>query len=155
MPKRIGAKKRIVLTDDEVIQVEKLSAVLNTEQIANFFGIHPRSFDNILARDQNVRDAFDKGRSKALALVGGMLLKKALDGNLTAQIFFMKAQGGWRDQNQQVELTGKGGGPIETKDLTDDPVGVITRRIAGIASRIGAIEATEKPKRIGGEISSP
>jgi hypothetical protein len=103
----------------------------------------------MLSRDQKVRDAFDKGRAKALAMVGGKLLQKALDGNLTAQIFFMKAQGGWRDQNQQVELTGKGGGPIETKDLSDDPLGVITRRIAGIASRIGAIEVVEgsEPKR--------
>ncbi len=146
---------RFVFEDEEVKQVEKLSSVLNQEQMAHFFGMSPSTFDKIISRDQRIRDAFDKGRAKALAMVGGKLLKKALDGNLTAMIFFMKAQAGWRDQNQQVELTGKGGGPIETKDLSDDPIGILSRRIAGVASRIGAIDVVEQLERPRGELPSP
>lgn len=154
-PKLLKQRLQLTLTDEEVTQVEKLSSVLTTEQIAHFFGVSPRTFDNMLARDEDVREAYDRGRAKALAMVGGGLLKKALGGNLTAMIFYMKAQAGWRDQNQQVELTGKGGGPIETKDLTDDPIGAFTRRIAGIASRIGAVEVTEQPKRERRQLPSP
>jgi len=153
-PREYIPRIRTTLTEEEVEQVEKLSSVLNTEQMANFFGIQPRLFDDILARDQFVRDAYDKGRATALAAVGRGILQKALEGNVTCMIYYTKAQGGWRDQDQKLELTGKGGGPIETKDLSDDPLGVITRRIAGIAARIRAGEVVEELEPARKQISS-
>lgn len=46
------------------------------------------------------------------------LLQNALDGNVTAQIFWVKVRCQWRD-NTQIEITGKDGGAIEIK--TDTP----------------------------------
>lgn len=149
-----NAKKRISLTEEEVEQVEKLSSVLTVDQMANFFSISADNFHKILGRDQFVRDAYDKGRATALAAVGRGILQKALDGNVTCMIYYTKAQGGWRDQDQKLELTGRGGGPIETKDLSDDPVGIITRRIAGIAARIRAEEVVAELEPARKQISS-
>lgn len=141
MPVKEGRK--LVFTPDEIEQAEKLSSVLNQQQMAEFFGVSERKFKDAKKDQPELGEAYSRGRSKALARVGGGLLQKALEGNLTAQIFYLKTQGGWREKDR-VELTGKDGGPIATKDLTDDPVGIISRRIAGIAARLGATEIAAK-----------
>jgi hypothetical protein len=55
------------------------------------------------------------------ARIGAGIVRAALDGNLTAAMFYMRTQGGWSTRH---ELTGKDGQPIDviaalsTADLT-------------------------------------
>ena len=52
--KNKGGRPMIVLTDEQKKELETLAAVLNTEQIADYFGISRRVFFNILERDDEV-----------------------------------------------------------------------------------------------------
>lgn len=140
MPVKEGRK--LMFTDEEIEQIGKLAGVLNKEQIAAFFGVSSDTLNERMKDQEGVREQIESGRSKAQALVAKGLLQKALDGNLTAQIFYLKTQAGWREK-ESIEISGKDGGPIETKDLTDDPVGILHRRVVSIASRLGAVEVIE------------
>jgi hypothetical protein len=85
------------------------------------------------------RTEMDIGKARANATVAKGLFSSATKGNLGAQIFWMKSQAGWREV-QSIEHTGKDGGPIETKnvsDLTDD-------ELLRIASSRGARAAAKK-----------
>ncbi len=62
------------------------------------------------------------GKSKAIAKVAETLYKKAIGGDTTSIIFFLKSQAGWTDR-QHVELTGANGGPMQSiTTVTSDPV---------------------------------
>lgn len=65
----------------------------------------------------------ETGRVKANAKVAMTLYSKALSGDTTAMIFWLKTRARWKE-GQSIELTGKDGGPIRTgpqpADLTDE-----------------------------------
>ena len=61
---------------------------------------------------KNPNDIFDKeldtSKARANAIISQSLFKKAKDGNVVAQIFWLKTQAGWKEKNYH-ELTGKDG----------------------------------------------
>lgn len=94
------------LTEKEIGQVENLASLLNQEQIADFLGICSRTFRRLCERDDRVKTAYKKGKAAALVGVGQSLLKQARGGNTSAQMFYLKTQGGWREKvdiNHQSE----------------------------------------------------
>lgn len=69
------------------------------------------------------RNDLDAGKARANALVAQSLFKKATGegkGAVAAAIFWMKTQARWKESPQQVELTGKDGGPVEQKTTVVD-----------------------------------
>lgn len=113
-----GRKARaVVLTDEQIVQVEALAAVLSSEQIADYLGISRTTFYALMERDQEIAERYKKGRARAVDEVGRGLIEQAKNGNVTAAIFYMKTQGGWREK-QEVEVSGPGGGPIQTLDAS-------------------------------------
>lgn len=75
---------------------------------------------------KTLRKAFRKeltdGKTAANAIVAQSLFKKATgsgQGAVTAAIFWMKCQAGWKE-TQAVELTGKDGGPLKTQGVPHD-----------------------------------
>ena len=50
---------------------------------------------------------------EANAQVAGMLFKQCQEGNVTAQIFWLKTRAKWSEKTE-VELTGKDGAPLQT-----------------------------------------
>jgi hypothetical protein len=86
-----------VLSDEEIEQVEKLAAMLTLEQLADFFGISQRTFNNIRERQPEVDANYKRGRAKTIGKVADSLIQDALDGDTTSRIFFLKTQGGWRE----------------------------------------------------------
>ena len=60
------------------------------------------------------REELDLGKIVTTANVAGALYRNAMDRNVSAQIFWMKAQGGWREADR-LEITG-----AEGKDLLTD-----------------------------------
>jgi len=102
MPERIppgpdGGRPEIVLTPDEVTQVEALAAVLNAEQIADYFGIGRTTFYEIMKRQPDVAERYKSGKARAIASIGGSLLAKARNGDTASMIFYLKTQAGWRE----------------------------------------------------------
>ncbi|MDP9008870.1 MAG: hypothetical protein M3N91_09245 [Pseudomonadota bacterium] len=60
---------------------------------------------------RHFRKELSEGRQDANALVARSLFGQAIAGNTTAQIFWLKTRGGWRETNT-VEMTGLNGRPL-------------------------------------------
>lgn len=78
---------------------------------------------------EHYRYELDNGRVNTMTQVVQSLAQRAIAGSDTAAIFLAKARLGWSDR-QQVELTGKDGGPIEIAQKTE-----IVARLAGELAR--------------------
>ncbi|ECE5860682.1 Uncharacterised protein [Salmonella enterica subsp. enterica] len=92
---------------------------LTEEQIGAALGI---STDTIRRRKKDYAEfgeALKKGKAQGVAMVTNALFKNAQEGNVVAQIFYLKNRDpeNWRER---VEHTGKGGGPVETVNYTAD-----------------------------------
>jgi hypothetical protein len=96
VPKKRGPKPR-VFTKREIKKMETLGEVLSREQIAAYFKMSKAGFYNALNRQPEAMEALDKGRAQAIHDVAKGLLTKARDGNLSAAIFYLKSQAGWRE----------------------------------------------------------
>lgn len=92
------------LSKEQIAQVEALASVMNKEQIADYLGISRTTFNAIEARQPEVSERYKKGRALAIATIAKSLLQQAKDGNITAAIFYLKTQGGWRSNEQEVNL---------------------------------------------------
>ena len=98
-----GGKPAIVFTADQVIELQALAAVLTKCQIADYFGISETTLRAIEARQPEVSDAYKKGRVKQISDMGSNLVKLATDGNVAANIFYLKTQGGWKEEQPEAQ----------------------------------------------------
>ena len=100
------------LTDKQRAEVETLAAFLSAEQVADYFGIGRTTFFNMMDRDADIAERYKRGKSKVVAKVAQGLIQKALSGDTTSAIFFLKTQARWRE-TERHEITGADGAPIE------------------------------------------
>lgn len=105
---RIGNPK-FEPTDEQRIQVRTLAKVCSQAAIAELVGLSEDTIQRHFAKE------WAAGKAEAVSTIGAKLLKKAMDGNLTAMIFYLRTQGKW---NTRLEVTGVDGGPIRTYDLS-------------------------------------
>ncbi|MFB6349469.1 hypothetical protein ACFBZI_08550 [Moraxella sp. ZJ142] len=99
-----GGRPLTTLDDKQIAQVEALASVLTIEQIADYFGISRKTFYAIMERQPEVSTHYKRGKAKAIGSIAQNLLTQAKEGNLTAIIFFLKTQAGWREQdNTELE----------------------------------------------------
>ena len=96
--------RKITLTDEEKIMVEALAAYLTKEQIGDYLGISRQTMTALIQRDPEVQMRVNKGKAKAITKVAQGLLQKALSGDTTCAIFYLKTQAGWRETNR-MEVT--------------------------------------------------
>ena len=95
----------IVLTDEEIKEVERLSTVLSKQQIADYFGHSHVTMLEIEKRQPALSVAYKRGRSNAIRDIGSGLIEKARNGDTASQIFYLKTQAGWKEtQVQEVEV---------------------------------------------------
>lgn len=76
---------------------------LTDEQIARNIGINVRTLDKWKAKYGRIRQALKVGHEQANFIVEGELFKKAVKGNTTAMIFWLKNN--WRDKYNDSELS--------------------------------------------------
>jgi len=107
-----AGRKPKVLTDKQRAEVETLAAFLSAEQVADYFGIGRTTFFAIMERDPSIGELYKRGKSKVVAKVAQGLIQKALSGDTTSAIFFLKTQARWRE-TERHEITGADGAPIE------------------------------------------
>lgn len=125
--KNKGGRPQIILTDKQIAEVEELSAYLNCEQIADYFGISRTAFFEILRRDGEVSALYKKGKAHKIYRYGKILEEKAIglnpDGDTTSIIFYLKTQGRWtteykNDNNPNMSLCNKDSHEIINSALT-------------------------------------
>jgi hypothetical protein len=99
------------------------------------------------------REELDFGETKANAQVAGFLFNAAKNGNVTAQIFWLKTRAKWRET--PVEL--KHSGPIRGRDLSEISDEDLLSMISTLSDEIGVAQmktidaepapSTEPPER--------
>lgn len=143
----------------KVEEVEKLCLMQCTQaEIASFFGVskqaiekrvadketlHPYKLDSGEQVELTFREIMDLGYAKGKISQRRALLYAAQGGNVTAMIWFGKQYMGQRDN---MELTGKDGGPIEHIDLstlTDEQLATLRTLAEDIARRKTDEEETD------------
>jgi len=97
-----GGRPMRVFSEAEIAQVEALAAVTNKKQMADYFGIGETTLREVEGRQPEVSEAYKKGKAKAIAKMGSSLIQNGLKGNVTAQIFYLKTQAGWRENDLDV-----------------------------------------------------
>jgi hypothetical protein len=85
------------------------------------FGIPQVDIARVLGRSvhwlqDRCRDELDQGLAETHAKVGAALVKAALEGNVTAMIFYLKTQGRWRE-TQAHEHSGPDGVPVRHQHI--------------------------------------
>ncbi len=115
--------------DVDYKKVESLAAQgLSKKEIAYCLGIGRSTLYDKQKNDLDFLDAIKKGKAKGLKTITNALYESGKDGNVTAQIFYLKNRSPdkWSDR-RQTEITGKDGGPItllpfefvDAEDTTD------------------------------------
>ena len=97
-----GGRPAVELTEEQVIELKALSAVLNKSQVADYFGISENTLRAIEKRQPEVSAAYKKGRVNQIAGMGSNLIKLAKAGNVSANIFYLKTQAGWKEDQPEV-----------------------------------------------------
>ena len=93
-------------TDDQKFLVTMMSSTgVPHERQAKAIGVNSKTLRKYF------KEELQLGRNRAHAEIAGALYKRALDGNVPAQIFYLKTQAGWREA-QRLELRAEGQGFI-------------------------------------------
>ncbi len=124
----------ITLSDHQRSEVETLAALLNQDQIADYFGIARNTFRAICDRDPEVLERYKRGKAKAIAHVANGLLQKARSGCTTSSIFYLKTQAGWQEKTG-IEHSGET--TVSHKGKATDAIARMLDQIAERQKRIG------------------
>ena len=88
---------------------------LTREQVAYSIGITPQTWFNRVKSEPEIEEAYLRGKTEGVKAVANKLLEKAMTGDNTAMIFFLKCNG-WKENS---ELTLKTVDPErDIKDLS-------------------------------------
>lgn len=101
-------------------QVEKLCLLGATdEQLAIFFSVSIQTIHNWKKKHPDFFDALKRGKQNADIEVVNSLFKKAMNGDTTAQIFWLKNRQteSWRDR-KEVDLNAGNASPFEKFAMT-------------------------------------
>ena len=128
-----GGRPSVDLDPDQV--QELASRGLSYEQIALSLGINFKTLLSHRRNREEIQEAIDHGRAKGLKEVSNALYQAATNGNITAQIFYLKNRDpeNWKDRfdqrvNVQTDITllhleamkALGAVPIEAEVIEDD-----------------------------------
>jgi hypothetical protein len=95
-------------------QVEALAAYgIPEADISGVVGIDPKTLR------KHYREELDLGETKANAQVAGFLFNAAKNGNVTAQIFWLKTRAKWRETPMEVKHSGSVG-LQDLSEVSDD-----------------------------------
>lgn len=102
------------ITEDVLKKTEALASQgLTRDQIASVLGVSESTIYKTQRENSQFLQAIKDGQAKGVATISNALFNNAKNGNITAQIFYLKnrAPGEWKDK-QDHELTGKDGASL-------------------------------------------
>ena len=81
-------------TEEQIRQIKLYAGLgMTQEQCAQLVGV----CDDTLRARPAALEAFNEGKAQTIAKVAGSLVSKALAGDTTSAIFYLKTQAGWKD----------------------------------------------------------
>jgi len=98
-----GGRPPFVFSPDQLIELGALAAVLTKGQVADYFGICENTLRAAEKRQPEVSEAYKRGRVSQCASMGNNLIQLARDGNVAANIFYLKTQAGWKETEAEVQ----------------------------------------------------
>lgn len=102
--------------DIDLNKVEALaSRGMNNEQIAYSLGIGLSTLYKEKAQNVEFLDAIKRGQAKGIQQITNALFENAKEGNLGAQVFYLKNRAGWTDK-QDITTNGES---IQTNLVVD------------------------------------
>ena len=119
-----AGRPQFEITDEVCQQAEKLAAQgLTIDQIANVLGMGKRTLYEKKAEYPQFSHAIEAGRSKGIATITNALFKKANEGDVAAQKYYLNNRDNrnWKDK-VTTEHTGSDGGPIQVQEIQFLPV---------------------------------
>ncbi len=96
--------KRIDFSAKELRQIERLARFHTQDEIAEILEISSKTLRRKVQSDARVLSSYKKGKAKLNGAIARTLIFKALSGDTTCMIFYLKCQAGWRETDpKQVE----------------------------------------------------
>ncbi len=122
--KNKGGRPLVVLSDEQIIELEEMAAYFTIEQIADYFDICADTFYEIKKRQHEVFRVYKKGRMRKIYRYAKILENKAFGMNenemlkydTASIIFFLKTQGSWSEK-QHFDVITKDVTPKEPKQM--------------------------------------
>ena len=148
LQKNRGGRPKFEITPEICEQVENLSAQgLTVDQIASVLGVSRQTIYERQNEYPEFSDALKRGRGKGVANVTNALYTKAVDGDNTAMIFYLKNRAGWVDK-QEVQSTVEQRHIIDLTRIPNDQLEQLENAFK--QSDLGASEGGEVSKIIEG-----
>lgn len=136
-----GGRPKWIPTQEDFDNIESLaSSGLTKQQIADALGICYDTLNEKSKEYSQFSGALKRGEAKGIANVAQNLIKNVENGNVTAQIFYLKCKAGWKETSVN-EITGKDGGPVEVENLSRPEK---IEKIAAILERSAAQSNNER-----------
>ena len=146
--KRKVGRPRFEITPEVCEKVENLSAQgLTVDQIALVLGVSHWTIYERQNEFPEFSDALKRGRGKGVANVTNALYTKAVDGDNTAMIFYLKNRAGWVDK-QEIQSTVEQRHVIDLTRIPDDQLESIENAFSRLD--VGASEGGEVSEIIEG-----
>ena len=120
----MAGRPLIEITDEMCQKAEKLAAQgLIMGQIAAVLGMGERTLYEKVAEYPHFSQAIEDGRAKGIAQVTNALFKKANEGDVAAQKYYLnnRDNANWKDK-VTTEITGANGGPVAVQEIQFIPV---------------------------------
>ena len=83
-------------------KLRTLAGVLTDDQLAAMLGIKLAKFNKLRRKSAEYQHAIDIGRANTVKRIAGVVVQKALNGNLTAAMFYLRTKGGWSENAEEV-----------------------------------------------------
>ena len=118
-------------------QVETLAAYgIPETDISRVVGIDPKTLR------KHYRDELDLGQTKANAQVAGFLFNSARNGNVSAQIFWLKTRASWKETPSEHRHTGAFG-TFDVREMSDE---ALERIVFGSPPNLPPMSKLERSK---------
>ncbi len=139
-PARLSRKRgRKFWVPADLDEVEKLASHgLTYDQIAAKLGIGSSTLYKKKRELIEFTEAIKKGKASGIGRVANKLFDMAMEGNVTAAIFLLKARAGWRDQGPVIEIHNEHNVRVAPDPLTLAADHNLIREAILILRRLGA-----------------
>lgn len=92
-----GRPEKLEVNQELIDKIESMAGLANECQIADALGICQDTFGEYKKRYPEILEAVKRGKSKRILKMADKIYRDGIEGNITAAIFYLKCQAGWKE----------------------------------------------------------